>query len=159
MAIITDVTQEYMDRAKPGSGTIVYETGYRRQAHEDEIRTAKWLIETFGGNVMLLREHRTYGIRTPDFLWRGATWELKDISSNQYGTIDKRIQKACKQLQEYPLQGQHGGIILDFTGNRLPMEKIKGYVIQSAKARMLHGTNNIIIKKGAEYIALQIKRE
>lgn len=158
MAKITDVTQEYADKAKPGSGVLIYEAEYRKKTHENEIRAAEWLIETFGGDVTLLREHKIYGIKTPDFLWRGATWELKGFSSDKYGTIDKTIQKACKQICGNTSWKKSGGIILDFTGNRLPMERIKKYVCKSIEGRAL-GIMDVIIKKGAEYMLLRIKKE
>ena len=53
---------------------------------------------------------------------------------------------------------KRGGIMLDFTGNALPMERIKKYVIKSAETRM-RGMTDVIIRKGAEYVILRIKRE
>ncbi len=159
MAKVTDVTQEYADKAKAHGAEIIYEDGYRRTAHKNEIHAAEWLRETFGGNIALLRENKEYGMKTPDFLWCGATWELKDISSDKYRTIDRRIQKACEQIRENLIQGKRGGIMLDFTESRLAMETIKKYVIQSAEMRATRGTTDVIIKKGMEYSVLRIKRE
>ena len=97
-------------------------------------------------------------MKTPDFLWNGATWELKGIVSDKYGTIDKRIKKACEQIQEKLMWGKRGGIMLDFTGSALPLERIRKYVIKSAEVRM-RGMTDVIIKKSAEYVILRIKRE
>ena len=67
MAKITDVTQEYINAANPKSGTIHFEDGFRQKTHESEIHAAEWLIETFGGDVTLIKENtKYYGIKTPD---------------------------------------------------------------------------------------------
>ena len=159
MAKVTDVTKEYAEKAKGQDAQISYEDGYRQTKHKNEIHAAEWLMETFGGNITLLRENKEYGMKTPDFLWCGATWELKDISSDKYRTIDRRIQKACEQIRENLIQGKRGGIMLDFTESKLAMESIKQYVIQSAGTRTTRGTTDMIIKKGAQYAVLRIKRE
>lgn len=49
--------------------------------------------------------------------------------------------------------------MLDFTESKLAMESIKQYVIQSAGTRTTRGTTDMIIKKGAQYAVLRIKRE
>ena len=159
MAKVTDVTQEYANKAKEQDARIIYEEGYRQKSHIDEIHAAEWLVETFGGNITLLRENKEYGMKTPDFLWCGATWELKDISSDKYRTVDRRIQKACEQIRENLIQGKRGGIVLDFTESKLAMESIKEYVVKSAAMRTTRGTTDMIIKKGAQYAVLRIKRE
>lgn len=159
MAKVTDVTKEYAEKAKMQDAQISYEDGYRQTKHKNEIHAAEWLMETFGGNIILLRENKEYGMKTPDFFWCGATWELKDISSDKYRTIDRRIQKACEQIRDNLIHGKRGGIMLDFTESRLAMERIVKYAIQSAEMRATRGTTDIIIKKSAEYIVLRIKRE
>ena len=159
MAKFTDVTQEYIDKAKPGNGSVTCGKGYNLKTHKDEIAVAMWLNTLFGGSVMLLAENtQHYGMKTPDFLWNGATWELKGIASDKFRTIDKRIKKACEQIRENMMWDKRGGIMLDFTGNALPMERIKKYVIKSAETRM-RGMTDVIIRKGAEYVILRIKRE
>ncbi len=159
MVKITEVTQEYKDTAKLRSGTLIYEQGYNHATHKGEIDTAVWLNTVFGDDILLLKENvHYYGMKTPDYLWRGAMWELKEISSDKYDTIDKRIRKACGQVRENAIWKKCGGIILDFSGSRLPMEKIRGYVIQSAGIRV-HGAIDVIIKKGNTYIVLRIQKE
>ena len=159
MAKIVEVTQEYENTANPKSGCLIYGQGYQRTTHKHEIAIAVWLNTVFGGEVLLLKENaQHYGLKTPDYLWRDATWELKSVSSNKYDTIDKRIRKACEQIRENAVWKKRGGVILDFTGNRLSMEKIRSYVITSSEVRA-HGVIDIIIKKGNEYIVLRTQKE
>ena len=67
MAKVTDVTKEYAEKAKGQDAQISYEDGYRQTKHKNEIHAAEWLMETFGGNITLLRENKEYGMKTPDF--------------------------------------------------------------------------------------------
>ena len=60
-----DVTQEYLDSATPGQGTITYEEGYKQGRHRDEIEKAEWLRDTFGGDIRLLRESSEKNQDTP----------------------------------------------------------------------------------------------
>ena len=160
MAKVTDITREYAEKAEPQSGRVIYEVGYQQKRHESEIHAAEWLAGTFGGELVLLRENIcSYGMKTPDFLWRGAMRELKDISSDKYRTIDRRIQKACAQIRENLVQGKRGGILLDFTRSKLAMAKIVQYALQSVETRATRGITDMIVKKGAEYTVLRIKKE
>lgn len=79
-------------------------------------------------------------------------WERKGISSVKFGTIDLRIRKAYGQIME-----RQGGLVLDFSRNILPMEKIRLYVVRSVKERA-RGTTDIIVRKDTAYIVLRAKK-
>ena len=51
-----DVLEEYQRNAKPGAGTLTYGEGYRISHHAEEIKTAQWLHENLGGDIVLLAE-------------------------------------------------------------------------------------------------------
>lgn len=101
-----DVTQEYLNAAAPGQGSITYEDGYQTKNHQDEIKMAQWLLRTFGGDIRLLREAKTESTKRADYMWRNALWELKGAHS--INAADKRFQHAIKQIQDNP-----GGFILN----------------------------------------------
>lgn len=154
MAKITDVTQEYMDNARPKNGKLIYEQGYNQKIHQDEIAMGTWLHAVFGGNVILLKENtQYYGVKTPDFLWNDAFWEMKRLSTNNQNTINGRIRKAFEQIDS-----NRGGVIIDITNSKLTMEQAKHNITKSA-LRRVRGVTDVIIKKGQSYSIFRIKKE
>lgn len=152
MTTISDVTDEYKNKARPQVNILAFEDGYNQSTHADEIETARWLYKTFGGNLTLLKESARQGVKTADYLWNGRLWERKGISSNKHGTIDLRIRQAYGQIME-----NRGGMILDFSASGMNMEKIMSHVVKSLKERA-HGQTDIIIKKSATYRVLRAKK-
>ena len=63
-----DITKQYLNDASPGSGEIIKQEGYIDSLHINEISIAKWLINTLGGDVVLLNEKNLDNVKTPDFL-------------------------------------------------------------------------------------------
>ena len=102
---VKDVTQKYLEGARPRMGKVRYENGYRAKNHKAEIKTANQLRALFGGKIVLLKEKNTQGAKTPDYLWRGKMWELKTISTAK--AADMAIRSAVKQIAAIP-----GGIVL-----------------------------------------------
>lgn len=85
---------------------MTYDEEYRKSKHNDEIKTANWLLTTFGGNIRLLTESTIRNQHTPDYLWNGKYWELK--STHSINGADKLLQHAIKQIR-----GNPGGVIFD----------------------------------------------
>lgn len=100
-----DVTQKYLEGARPRMGKVRYENGYRTKNHKAEIEAANQLRLLFGGKIVLLKEKNTQGAKTPDYLWRGKMWELKTISTAK--AADMAIRSAVKQIAAIP-----GGIVV-----------------------------------------------
>lgn len=109
-----NATEEYIRRATPGVGEITYDDGYKPGKHEDEIRVAEWLRDTFGGDIHCYNE-RGFDSASPDYLWNGKSWELKNPSTAT--STDNAIRKALKQIQ-----GNPGGIILDYREHEITEE-------------------------------------
>lgn len=65
------VLPEYLRTASPGVGSITYDTGYDMVRHADEVKTAQWLHDHLGGNIVLLNEVNNYKAMTPDYIWNG----------------------------------------------------------------------------------------
>lgn len=101
-----DVTDRYIRSAAPKQGNIIFDIGYSESRHKNEIKTADWLFETFGGEIRLLRESETKNQTTPDFLWNGKCRELKAVHS--VNGADKLLQHALKQIRNNP-----GGVIIN----------------------------------------------
>ena len=105
-----DVLQEYIDAATPGSGRISCDDGYDLKSHKKEIDTANWLHKTFGGDIKCLLEKNGQHVKTPDYEWRGKSWELKSITTEN--AASGQIRHALKQIE-----GNPGGIILNLEDN------------------------------------------
>ena len=55
-----DVLGEYLRTAVPGQGSILYDDGYDLIRHADEVKTAQWLHDTLGGDIVLFNEAQGY---------------------------------------------------------------------------------------------------
>lgn len=117
----THVEEEYNSFAKPGEGRITMDDGYILSKHENEKHTADWLLNTYGGNIHLLKEVDIDKIKTPDFLWNEKLWDLKNISTAK--AAESAVRKGLKQISKNP-----GGIILDVSDNTISFEDIMFYV-------------------------------
>lgn len=128
----SDVTHQYRENAKPKTGKIHYENGYKQGSHKREISVASHLWKQFGGDITLLKESDVSGEKTPDYLWRGKLWELKSISTSK--AADMAIRKGIKQIAE-----NSGGIILQCSPNIDITELI--YVVDDRAIRSVQSTN------------------
>lgn len=115
-----DVLDEYVRSKTPGQGTITFDEGYSRAHHADEIKTAQWLHDTLGGDIVLLQENFG-GAKKPDYIWRGKFWELKNITSDK--AADSAVRGALKQIAETP-----GGVILDCGENEIEISALQAVI-------------------------------
>lgn len=158
-----DVTDEWISNANPNSYEIK-ELDYwviNNKKHKvdgkkvlldyskSELECAKWLESTFGGEIyMCPRINIPEGIKTPDFIWNGEYWDLKEIKSFGKRTIDNRVNGSRLQTRNY---------ILDINKNNMSdniaIKKIKE--IYSSKDREWIST--IILKRNDKLLAI-IKR-
>lgn len=146
-----DVTQEYLDSATPGQGTITYENGYKVKGHQDEIKMADWLHRTLGGDIKLLKESKEQGSKTPDFLWNGRNWELKGVTT--LNSIDRATREAAKQIQDNP-----GGIILNLLDATQSIESIENAILQRFRRINLGSLDVLIVSDGDLQKILRLKK-
>lgn len=134
-----DVSREFLESANPRSGIIEYEPNYDMgKKHEDERKTAEWIYNTFGGDIVVQTEKK--GQETADYLWRDSLWELKCPESEK--SISKRVQKALSQIFDNP-----GGIILDIQHlDGVEIGRIEQIVLGRMKTS-LKTQSYVIIKK------------
>lgn len=139
--IRTDATGEYLKAAVPGEGTVKTETGYMAKTHQSEIKMADWLHCTFGGDILLLKESKDQGDKTPDYHWNGRDWELKGVSSKN--SVDRAVREAAKQIGAYP-----GGIILEASESGLSLDEIENAAGDRIRRTALNSVDIIIVSKG-----------
>lgn len=118
---LKDVTKEFLEKAKPGKGEIKYEEGFNFKYSHEEKLTALWLLETFGGEIILLKQNGSYMIKNPDYKWNNKFWELKGIRSGT--SLDAAIRKAIKQISLNP-----GGIIIDISKYKTNIKSLIGTI-------------------------------
>ena len=108
--------------------------------------TAFWLLETFGGRIILLKQNSGYMIKNPDYKWNDKFWELKGIQSSV--SLDTGIRKSIKQILNKP-----GGIIIDLSNYKDKLSGIYGII---ARRMQLFGTSHgyIILKKKKKLLGI-----
>lgn len=140
-----DVLEEYRRTAKPGEGSITYDEGYNRTRHAAEIKTAQWLHDTLGGDIVLLQENLG-GAKKPDYIWRKKFWELKNITSDK--AADSAVRGALKQIVENP-----GGVILDCGENEIGRVALQA-VINARISRSSKFTVDVFVIQREELLAV-----
>lgn len=146
-----DVLEEYQRNAKPGAGTLTYGEGYRISHHAEEIKTAQWLHENLGGDIVLLAEDGGLYEKTPDFLWRGKEWELKTTTTEK--SADSALRNALKQILENP-----GGVILDYGDNEVSIQDIGKIVIRRLERQEKCTADILILNHGKIVRAIRYKK-
>lgn len=146
-----DVLEEYQRNAKPGAGTLTYGEGYRISYHAEEIKTAQWLHENLGGDIVLLAEDGGLYEKTPDFLWRGKGWELKTTTTEK--SADSALRNALKQILENP-----GGVILDYGDNEVSIQDIGKIVIRRLERQEKCTADILILNHGKIVRAIRYKK-
>ena len=137
----TDVTDKYLRKATPRKGKVTFDRDLNQEKAKTEITMARWLRDTFGGDVQVRQEiDTTEGIKYSDYLWNGRRWELK--SPTRMKSPDRILETALEQIKKNP-----GGIILDYQSEDFNLDR----VINGARARMEHSGFNadlMIMHKG-----------
>jgi len=159
-----DITKEMFENATPNSHKIkylmeinidgkLYNVDGKKivldySKHEKEI--AEFIKNKFGGEIFMYpRVNVPEDIRTPDYLWNGEKWDLKDIIKYNEKTIDNAIRKS---------KGQTENVILNIINSDYTDEilnNIMNRIYGSKDRQFLNKT--IIIKDNKIYKILQRK--
>ena len=140
----TDVTREYLRDAKPGEGSLTIENGVLdRDTGPHEVEIAQKLLDTFGGDISILKE--TNEGLTPDYLWKGKYWELKEPTTPN--AINKRVKKALHQIES-----NQGGAVVNLTGAgaTIPAREVDYQVGKRMETSLYSGTVDVIIMRNGE---------
>ena len=141
-----NVLEEYRRTATPGQGSITYDEGYNRTLHANEIKTAQWLHDHLGGDIVLLNEANEDHQKTADYLWRGKLWDLKNTSTEK--AANSAIRHGIKQIEKNP-----GGIILDF-GDTVPVQEMLWDIVTKRMGwYTTNGRYDILVITNGELVA------
>lgn len=120
---LIDVTKEFLCKATPGKGSVEYEEGFDFRKHAEEKQTALWLLDTFGGRIIVLKENYGYKLKNPDYKWNSRFWELKGVSSRS--SLENALKKAIKQIDK-----NTGGIIIETQKLHGKLDFVYGTIIK-----------------------------
>lgn len=146
-----DVTAEYSKNATPGQGAVIQDAGYKPGKHQEEIKIANWLYDTYGGDIKLLNEADALGVKMPDFDWRGKLWELKTVTAEK--SADDAVRRGLKQIQSNP-----GGIILDYGEHEIDIKTLQAIIDRRIARGGLRGFDVMIVSKGNALRILRYKK-
>ena len=146
-----NVLEEYLQTATPGKGTITYDEGYNRTRHAAEIKTAQWLHDTLGGDIVLLQETGGLFEKTPDFTWRNKDWELKSTTTEK--SADNALRSALKQIQDNP-----GGVILNYNYNDIELDAVLDIIKRRLLRQEQCNADILIIHRDELKAALRYKK-
>ena len=147
---LIDVTNEFLKKAKPGIGTIRYEKGFNFKNHKQGKVTALWLLDTFGGDIVVLKENHRYRLKNPDYKWNEKFWELKGVPSKT--SLDNLVIKSIEQIFEKP-----GGIIINLLKDYKNMSEIKSILSERLYTKRIHEIF-IVVKKGKHLVKVYYKQ-
>ena len=146
-----DVLGEYLRTAVPGQGSILYDDGYDLIRHADEVKTAQWLHDTLGGDIVLLNEAQGYKILTPDYRWRGKLWDLKSVTTEK--AANSAVRHGLKQIQSAP-----GGVILNYGENSISLSELKNALKKRMEASAQFTVDILVIQQEKLVAVLRYKK-
>ena len=114
-----------------------------------EKEIANWLVTTFGGTIyMVPRVNEPISIQTPDYLFKGEHWDLKEIFGDSRQVIYHAI---------YAKKGQSSNFIIDITKSKLSFDAAKIQISNLYKRTDLPFIKKIILKDNNKFIVYKRK--
>lgn len=153
-----DVTEEWLRESTPNSykvedqlyyehGGVKYEVDGRKVVldySKKEREVAEWLENTFGGEIkMIPRVNYPEGIKTPDYIFRGIIFDLKEINGSSVRTIDDSVKSNREQATNFILELKNSENLSDMLNN---IEKIYSSPQRSWINIVIVKSNNNVIK-------------
>ncbi|MBR4193561.1 MAG: hypothetical protein IKO68_00130 [Oscillospiraceae bacterium] len=147
-----DVIAEYFAKATPGIGELIIPPGYDMGPnHERERKTAEWLLNTFGGEIIVKKEENTNHKKTADYLWDGKLWDLKNPTTEK--AANSLVRHGVSQIQENP-----GGVILDYEDIDFNMDQLR--TVLDKRMQWVHGitVDIMVVGKGTAQAVYRYKK-
>lgn len=112
----------------------------------DELKTAYWLIYTFGGEIyMNPRVNVPNGVKTADYWWRGEYWDLKMPKGSSKRTIENLIKNSKEQSKNF---------IIDISKSKLKIIDSKEQIENIYNNTSRLWIDKIILKKNNKLIKI-----
>lgn len=114
-----------------------------------EKEIAKWLANTLGGTVyMIPRVNEPINIQTPDYLFKGEHWDLKEIFGDSKQVIYHAINRKKYQSNNF---------IFDISNSNLSFDMAQQQIIKLYNRKDTLFLNKVILKNGEKYIIYKRK--
>lgn len=146
-----DVTQKYLDNAKPGKGALRYGDGYNKETHKEEVAMAEWVYKNLGGNIEVLNEVRKYNVMTPDYKWNDKLWDLKTVTTEK--SANSAVRHGLKQIKENP-----GGVILNYENREISLDILQEILAKRLTASAQETVDILIVQNDAVLKVLRYKK-
>lgn len=146
-----DYSSEYIENSTPGKGKIEFETGYIKADNQNEIDTAQWIHDTYGGDIKLLKESTEIGVKMPDYEWNGKLWDLKNTTTAK--AANSALRHGLKQIKDNP-----GGIILNYKDNDFSLSELEDVINKRLSASAGYTVDIIIVKNGKTVKIIRYKK-
>ena len=159
-----DVRNQYEEKAHPGFGSVKCQSGVKFKSDDysrDEVKEAHWLVDTFGGNVLILRENKDSkyykyptGSTMPDLMWGSdgkKYWDVKYPKS--YPGTGNLYRHGLKQISvDYgPAKNSPGGLIVRITDPAVDIETVHQKLADVFRNSRLETVDLIIKKNDTDY--------
>ena len=148
--IYDDVTNEYLEKATPGKGSIIFD----KRVKDEDKDICRWIHRLFGGDIHCLDEQSQVG-KMPDAKWNGIYWEFKRPTTKN--AIDDRIRAAQKQLyetlQREGNENEKRGMIIDISDRKITQEEAIEIIIARTISRA-KATTDVIIKEQNDIVKI-----
>lgn len=150
---IDDVTEQYKKSRNAGKGQLSFDKNFAIKEHPSEMEIAKWVLKNIGGNIKLLQEVNAANVRTPDYIWNGKYWDLKEARS--INAIDKAIRHGVGQIENNP-----GGFIIKWVGpsEGYDVDKIKATIKKRLERSAPDDTTIVFVKDDKLIFAIKRKK-
>lgn len=144
----TNILEREISKLKPGVGSFEIEEG----AKPEDIKTARWMREKIGGDIICLADKPDIG-KMPDSKWNGIYYEFKAPTSKT--AIDDRIRIAQTQLADALNRDKNDdavrGMVIDISNNSMDTEGAIKEILNRTKSRA-KGTTRVLIRKNDDFI-------
>lgn len=114
----SDVTDEYIEKAMPGTGLLTHDAACEDGEHEDELKFAEWVHNTLGGDIHVRKEANQQNVKDPDYMWNGKLWDLKTVSTEK--AANTAVQRGIDQIKHNP-----GGVMLNYNTNHVNLSTLE----------------------------------
>ena len=160
-----DITQEWRKSATPNSNEVLemneFLSGGKKYIvdgkhvvldySENEKMVAEILRKEFGGEIFIVPKVLSpNGVKTPDYIFRGERYDLKELSGTSKNLIYNRLHKQKKQSHNF---------ILDFTNCALNQEEIIEQIRYIYRSKNTEFVNCIIIIKNAKVLKVFTRKK
>lgn len=135
------VLDKYIENATPGVGRI--DIPKERDIKNREEINLRIIHSRFGGDISMLVESPTPGLKNPDYFWKGSFWEEQEPKAYTKNAIDQNVREAIRQIKEKP-----GGIVLDIGASPMSLQEVREAALSRLRRSAPYNCDLILIRNG-----------